>query len=195
MKNYKKGDRIKVVDEDVVGEVIEVGKNDVTILDEFGFEQSYPFQEIIPDVGFEEEITSTKDNEESIKEPKVVFDLEESKIEEKKLQDLKSTFQETPKKKKEKKKKEPLVIDLHYTQLENYDSKLERRFILQRQVNAAKRAIENARAQRENKIIIIHGKGKGVFQKALYDLFDSMNLTYYDADFQIYKLGATTVEL
>ncbi|NLN33222.1 MAG: DNA mismatch repair protein, partial [Flavobacteriaceae bacterium] len=50
---FKLGDKVKVIDDNQKGKVIKVQKNLVTILNEFGFEESFFAHELLPDLSLE----------------------------------------------------------------------------------------------------------------------------------------------
>lgn len=112
--------------------------------------------------------------------------------------DIKS--KEEPKKRsfvKEKKSKKDdfvLEVDLHIEKLvpnkrgmSNYD-------ILTLQTETAKRQIEFAIKNRMQKVVLIHGVGEGILKAELDFLLGRYDgITFHDADYQKYGLGATQV--
>ena len=196
MIRYKKGDKVKVIDDNLSGVVTKVEEDKITIETDFGFDMTYEPKELLPDVGMEEEIdfeekpTTPKPKKTVKKKPRVekVFDPRKQSTEEKKEKQVVT-------KKTKKIRKPPLEIDLHYGQLENYDRLLARNLILSRQMASLKKRVERAREHGYDRVVIIHGKGEGVLEGEIKKWLNEIGYHFYDADFQRYKLGATEVEL
>ena len=224
MIKYSVGDRVKVIDDNTHGIVQEIKGHQVIISSEDGFDETYSMNEILPDVGMEEEIQEEREEKKTLKQkPKTKTKTKTPKSDKAKttqLEDNLSDNQRELKKliednfvrnsdiyqekleqryKKEikpsKKRKGTFVLDLHYGQLENYSTQLPTQHILKRQLNAAINGIEKAKNDNFSKVILIHGKGKGVLEAEVKKYLDSQNYTHYDADFRQYKLGATEIEL
>ena len=196
MIRYKKGDKVKVIDDNLSGVVTKVEEDKITIETDFGFDMTYEPKELLPDVGMEEEIdfeekpATPKPKKTVKKKPRVekVFDPRKQSTEEKKEKQVVT-------KKTKKIRKPPLEIDLHYGQLENYDRLLARNLILSRQMASLKKRVERAREHGYDRVVIIHGKGEGVLEGEIKKWLNEIGYHFYDADFQRYKLGATEVEL
>lgn len=179
MTTFSKGDKVSVLDDDFNGVVFEVNGNEITIETEEGFMMKYASHQLIKDLE-----TSILDK--SIK----TFNLTEIKSQ-----------KETPKPRRivtEKIKGEipPPEFDLHieklaknYRSMSNYD-------ILTLQSETAKRHIEFAIRNRIPKIVFIHGVGEGILKAELdFMLGRYENITFRDADFRKYGVGATEVLL
>jgi dsDNA-specific endonuclease/ATPase MutS2 len=98
------------------------------------------------------------------------------------------------KEKKSKKDEFVLEVDLHIEKLvpskrgmNNYD-------ILNLQMETAKRQLEFAQKNRIPKVVFIHGVGEGVLKAELDFLLGRYdNISFQDANYQKYGLGATEV--
>ena len=206
MIKYKKGDRVKVIDDNTHGTVLRVSENEIIIESDFGFEETYFVHEILPDVALEEEIIEEKPK--PVKKKKLTV-AEKEKMKKAELEQLindnfaansenyRAKLEQRYKKeiKVSRKRKGTFVLDLHYGQLEEYSAQLPVQHILKRQLNAAINGIEKAANDGYAKIILVHGKGKGVLEEEIKKYLDAEGYTHYDADFRQYKLGATEVEL
>lgn len=206
MIKYKVGDKVKVIDDNTHGVILKVNEDQIIIESDFGFEESYSSSEILPDIELEEEI-----KEEKLKpvKKKKLTNKEKSVIQKEEFEQMVNTnfvqnsseyrqkLEQQYKKeiKVSKKRKGTFVLDLHYGQLENYSSQLPVQHILKRQLNAAIHGIEKASSEGFAKIILVHGKGRGVLETEIKKYLDQHHYTHYDADFRQYKLGATEVEL
>lgn len=197
MIKFRIGDQVKLIDDNSTGVVIKIDNQRITIEDEFGFEQEYDAGELLPDLDFDQEIpeetTNTKEEKEDLSSQihesiKNNFSEFKEKLEHKNSAPKKS-------KKSLKNQNNTFLLDLHYGKLEDYSAQLPVQFILKKQLNAAKSGIEKAKSQGFKKIILVHGKGKGVLETELKKWLDGEGYTHYDADFRRYKLGATEVEL
>lgn len=219
MIKYKVGDKVKVIDDNTHGTVVKVVDNSVVIESESGFDETYEFHEILPDVGLEEEIESSKPKKSTQPIQKKLLKAKAKRVVENETSEIpsedvdfeqmvndnfaknsdayRSKLEQKYKKeiKKSLKRKGTFVLDLHYGQLENYSAQLPTQHILKRQLNSAINGIEKAKNENFDKIILIHGKGQGVLETEIKKYLDLKNYTYYDADFRQYKLGATEVEL
>ena len=163
---FKTGDKVKVLDDNQVGVVVRVHQNRITVLNDYGFEETYDSSELIlieelPIADFEqfpEEIPQAKNS---------------SKISD-----------------------EPKEIDLHIGQLRDYTAGLSNYEMLQIQLDKVKSEIESARKEKRRRLIFIHGHGSGKLREELHKLLNSYaRLEFYDASFWKYKLGATEVKL
>ena len=62
------------------------------------------------------------------------------------------------------------------------------------QLETARRQLEFAIRKRIQKVVFIHGVGEGVLRTELEYLFGRYdNITFYDANYQKYGIGATEV--
>lgn len=206
MIKYKIGDKIKIIDDNAKGVILHVYENEVVIESEFGFEETYSPNEILPDVQLEDEILEVEEEKPMpVKKSSAAKKQQKNAEFEKLVNDNFAQNSEQFREKLEqryqkeikvsKKKKGTFVLDLHYGQLENFSAQLPVQHILKRQLNAAINGIEKARNEGYTKIILVHGKGKGVLETEVKKYLDTESYTYYDADFRQYKLGATEVEL
>jgi len=68
--------------------------------------------------------------------------------------------------------------------------------MLNLQLDTARGQLEFAMRKRIPKIVFIHGVGEGVLRQELETLFSRYNnVTFYDADYKTYGLGATEVRI
>ena len=66
--------------------------------------------------------------------------------------------------------------------------------MLNLQLETAKRQLEFAMRKRIQKVVFIHGVGEGVLKEELKYLFNRYdNVSFYDAEYKKYGLGATEV--
>ena len=87
-----------------------------------------------------------------------------------------------------------MEVDLHINQLVKSSRGMTNYEMLNLQLQTAKRQLEFAIHKRVQRIVFIHGVGEGVLRQELETLFRRYdNLTYYDANYQKYGLGATEV--
>ncbi len=163
---FKTGDNVKVIDDDHKGKVIRVQKNLVTILNEFGFEESFFAHELLPDLFLEI-------GKVIIQEPAV-----------------------SPKKSGVKPLSEPKEVDLHIGQLIDSFAHLSNYEMLQIQLDKVRQELDLARAEKRSRLIFIHGHGTGKLKKELLKLLSQYTkIEVYDASFRKYNGGATEVSL
>lgn len=107
--------------------------------------------------------------------------------------------QKRPRLSKKPVKKEDLIkeIDLHIHELVDDEAGLTSGDILDIQVKAFKKAMEEAILDKTKKVVFIHGVGQGVLKMKLRLILDRdyKKYQYQDASFAKYKFGATMVEL
>jgi len=165
--NFKKGDKVSFIDEDLDGEIKTVSEDVIIILDEDGFEREVSPSEIIMKSDF----------------------LQDTSIIAPKSED--SVNQE---RRKKKKNDHTEVYDLHFHEIYHTDRGLSNFDKLSMQLDYAQNKIEVAKKNRKNSIVFIHGKGAGVLKSELRSLIRKMDNCYYkDADWREFGEGATTV--
>lgn len=163
---FKRGDKIKVIDDNQKGVVIRIHKNQITILNEFGFEETFHSGELLADT--------------TLEIGKVVVE-----------QPVPAS-----KKTNKNPLSEPKEIDLHIGQLVDSFQNLTNFEMLQIQLNKVKDEIELARTEKRSRLIFIHGHGSGKLKEEMMKLLNRYTgIEIYDASFRKYKLGATEVKL
>ena len=175
---FKKGDKVSVLDEAINGVVVSVKEKQVTIETEDGFVMTF----------FVNELIKVNDSSDLINSIGRINIGEVAK--EKEIPKPRSFVKE----RKEKREISVPEFDLHIEKLvpnkrgmSNYD-------ILTLQSDTAKRHIEFAIKNRIPKIVFIHGVGEGILKAELDFLLGRYdNITFQDANYQKYGLGATEV--
>lgn len=171
----KRGQKVSFIDDDITGIVVKVEENYITIETEDGFLLEASPGELI----IHKELDVLNLHEEDFPD----F------IEEKKA---------GPKRKKPTSKRQksqpPMEVDLHAHQLTSHEKRMSSFDILNLQLDTARTRLEFAIAKRIPKVVFIHGVGEGVLRMELETLLSRYsNITFYDADFRKYGLGATEV--
>lgn len=175
---FNVGDRVAALDEDISGVVVSIKNNQIEVETTDGFLMTYFVNELINQ-------NKTSELSRFISREKVSNALKE------KSEPLKRNF---TKEKKSKKDDFVLEVDLHIEKLvpskrgmNNYD-------ILNLQMETAKRQLEFAQKNRMPRVVFIHGVGEGVLKAELDFLLGRYdNITFQDANYQKYGLGATEV--
>lgn len=92
---------------------------------------------------------------------------------------------------------DPVVVDLHASELLETTAGLSPSDILNHQLDVFRKTLKDYEKQRGTKIVFIHGKGEGVLRKALVNelQYRYKSYTYQDASFQEYGYGATQVTI
>lgn len=172
---FKKGDKVSVLDDNITGVVDEVSPTQISVLTEDDFILQFSPHELIK-----------LDNE------KLTISSQEvqNSVAEKETQKRK---QPTKTKRKEK-EIPPMEVDLHIHQLVSKTKGLTNHDMLTLQLETARRQLEFAIRKRIQKVVFIHGVGEGVLRTELEYLFGRYdNITFYDANYQKYGIGATEV--
>ena len=97
----------------------------------------------------------------------------------------------------QRKEGEPLVVDLHASELLETTAGMSPTDILNYQLDTFRNTLKQYEKQKGMKIIFIHGKGEGVLRKALVNelQYRYKAYTYQDASFREYGYGATQVTI
>ena len=173
------GDEVSVLDDSFSGKVKGFRKDKIVIETQEGFELDFDEKELIK-----------ISNPAQLKSLFTSHGFTQADIKAKELPVKRSFVKE----KKSKKDDFVLEVDLHIEKLvpnkrgmSNYD-------ILTLQSETAKRQIEFAIKNRMPKVVLIHGVGEGVLKAELDFLLGRYEgVTFRDADYQKYGLGATEV--
>lgn len=175
---FTKGDKISVLDDAINGKVLKVNGKTITVETEDGFELDFEEKELILIEPSGELLNSiAKTNFSEIAKQKEI-----------------PKPRSFVKEKKSNKDEFVLEIDLHIEKLvpnkrgmSNYD-------ILNIQTETVKRQMDFALRNRIPKVVFIHGVGEGVLKSELDFLLGRYeNVTFQDANYQKYGLGATEV--
>ncbi len=173
-----KGDKVSVLDEAIEGVVVSVQNNEVLIETTDGFLMTYFVNELI------------KYNNTNALNSFISSDKSHKALHDKK-EPIKRSF---VKEKKSKKDEFVLEIDLHIEKLVPNKKGLSNYDILTIQIDTAKRQLEFAISKRMPKVVFIHGVGEGVLKAELDFLLGRYeNVSFQDANYQKYGLGATEV--
>lgn len=170
----KKGDYVEVIDEPISGKVLKVNGKKVTIIDNDNFELEFDVDDLIV-------VKSSFD---------VRYHEVSSVISEKELPKKRKTFVSSKKERFQPK----MEIDLHVHQLVPNYKHMSNHDILTLQLETAERQLKFAIEKRIQKLVFIHGVGEGVLRTELEYMFSRYdNISFYDADYSKYGLGATEI--
>lgn len=175
---FKAGDEVTVLDDSFNGRVKGYRKGRVVIETAEGFELDFEERELV-------KITNAGELKSFISSQSLGA-VHKDKQEPKKRSFIKE--------KRSRKNEVVLEVDLHIEKLvpnkrgmSNYD-------ILTLQSETAKRQLDFAIKNRIPKVVLIHGVGEGVLKAELYFLLGRYDgITFQNADYQKYGLGATEV--
>lgn len=176
--NFKIGDSVMVIDEDLFGEITQINKDIITIETKDGFSLNFSSSELIKnkvDQNLKKEFFSETTIDSVISEKESVKKNSKRRIK------PKERYQPT------------MEVDLHINQLVKSSKGMSNHDMLTLQLETAKRQLEFAIRKRIQKIVFIHGVGEGILKVELEYLFGRYNVKFYDANYQKYGLGATEV--
>ncbi|MET3730973.1 hypothetical protein [Moheibacter stercoris] len=163
---FKKGDRIRVIDDNQKGQILKIQADTIIVLNEFGFEEEFSPSELILDESFQVEKVEISPDDISTKKQKKLA-----------LSEVKE-------------------IDLHIGQLVDSFANMSNYEMLQIQMRKVEEEILLARTEGRSKLIFIHGHGSGKLKEEMMKLLTRFSgLEIYDASFRKYKLGATEVKV
>lgn len=169
--NIKVGDQVSFLDESGTAQVLEIRGQSALLLTEDGFEIEYPINKLV------------------LRPKELSITLLSKPL------NVKDAFVKTTSSAK-KHKPDYLEVDLHLHELvENYTG-FTKSDVLNFQLNHAKKHFFKAKKAGIKKIIFIHGVGEGILKQELRKMLSSFDgVTFYDADYSKYGLGATAVEI
>lgn len=178
--NFRLGDYVLVLDEDLSGIIKKIKENTITI-------------ETIEDcflLDFQSDELVKSKLDDSLKHELFMHSSIHSVVSEK----------EQPTKRKQAKVKTKdrfeatMEVDLHVNKLMKSSKGVSNFDMLNLQLDTAKRQLDFAIAKRIPKVVFIHGVGEGVLKVELEYLFGRYdNIKFYEANYQKYGLGATEV--
>ncbi|MGJ8550456.1 Smr/MutS family protein [Winogradskyella wichelsiae] len=177
---FKRGDNVETIDDNISGIVTKIFENKVTVEDTDGFELQFEARELmLMASGNSLESAVYNTDFEAVKREK------ESK-KRKSAPTVKSKERHAPK----------FEVDLHIHHLTKSSNRMSNYEMLNLQLDTARGQLEFAMRKRIPKIVFIHGVGEGVLRQELETLFSRYNnVRFYDADYKIYGLGATEVQI
>ena len=178
VQKFEIGDKVAVLDDDISGVVIKVQNNEISVETTDNFVMTFFVNELVK-INNSNELSGFFSTQSL---GSVLKDKEEPK---------KRSF---VKEKRSRKDEFVLEVDLHIEKLvpskrgmSNYD-------ILTLQMETAKRQLDFAIKNRMPKVVFIHGVGEGVLKAELdFMLGRYDNISFQDANYQKYGLGATEV--
>ena len=174
MNRFNVGDKVEVIDETINGLVTHVNSDVIKIETEDGFEIAYKATQLVKISGQIQ-----------------VSNYDVAKIKHEKLASKKRKVNRVKPKERNMPKME---VDLHIHQLTDTTRGMNNFDMLNIQLETAKRQLEFAIRKRIQKVVFIHGVGEGVLKEELKYLFNKYdNVTFYDAEYKKYGLGATEV--
>lgn len=177
--DFKIGDSVLVLDEDMSGIIKNITGNIITIESEDGFDLEFSESELIKT----NSSTTLKHEAFSNTSAKEVLSEKESG-KKKRSVGIKPKERTQP----------TMEVDLHIHQLTNSVKGMANHDMLTLQLDTAKRQLEFAIRKRIQRVVFIHGVGEGVLKLELEYLFGRYNnVKFYEANLQKYGLGATEV--
>ncbi|WP_224484792.1 Smr/MutS family protein [Robertkochia aurantiaca] len=170
---FKPGTYVSLIDEAISGKVVRIADGQLEIETEEGFLIRVSPDEVIAEEG----------------------SLEVTNIEAFRAFKEKNKHRPKPKRSvKQDRSAPPMEVDLHIDKLTESTRGMEKIDMLNLQIDTAKRKLEFAIASNIRRVVFIHGVGEGVLRQELEYLFGRYdNVSYYDADYRKYGMGATEV--
>jgi dsDNA-specific endonuclease/ATPase MutS2 len=178
MSNFKIGDQVSVLDDDMDGIVSAIDGQQITIETTDGFTMTYFVNQLVKNLNSSELSRSIESfNSQKIKEQKEV-----------------PLKHKQPVSVRQKGEIPPPEFDLHIEKLVKNHKILSNYQILTLQIETAQRHVEFALRNRIPKIVFIHGVGEGILKADLDAMLSRYEqITFQDANYQKYGSGATEV--
>lgn len=167
----KIGDKVKLLDEEGIFTVKNFIGNKAVLIDSYGFEVTHLLINLIAYDKYANMYTEVTD-----------FNAKKEDVTSKKTNNVaKEIIQER-------------IIDLHIGNIVDSFKNMMPHQMLEKQINKAMEEIKSAKKDKVKKLILIHGKGKGVLKKEIYKILNSMNdIEYFEADIIKYRFGAVEI--
>lgn len=167
----KIGEKVKLLDEEGIFTIKNFIGNKAVLLDSYGFEVTHSLNNLIAYDKYASMYTEVTD-----------FNAKKEDVTFKKTNNLKKeTIQER-------------IIDLHIGNIVDSFKNMMPHQMLEKQIKKAMEEIKSAKKDKVKKLILIHGKGKGVLKKEIYKILNSMNdIEYFEADIIKYRFGAVEI--
>lgn len=167
----KIGDKVKLLDEEGIFTIKNFIGNKAVLLDSYGFEVTHSLNNLIAYDKYASMYTEVTD-----------FNAKKEDVTSKKTNNVaKDTIQER-------------IIDLHIGNIVDSFKNMMPHQMLEKQINKAIEEIKSAKKDKVKKLILIHGKGKGVLKKEIYKILNSMDdIEYFEADIIKYRFGAVEI--
>lgn len=172
------GCKVLVKDTVVKGVVTKIHQNKVWVLDQDGFEIAYLVEQLIIIEVEQSELSKFSDINHQLLQQKAT---------------LKEKSKTSLKKSKQEKYGVVMEVDLHIEKLVKSTKGLSNADILIKQIDTAIFKIEYAQKNRIPKMVFIHGVGEGVLKDELYRVLRRYAVSWTDASYQKYGLGATEI--
>jgi dsDNA-specific endonuclease/ATPase MutS2 len=178
MESFKVNDRVSVLDDAIDGVVVSVKNDEITIETTDGFMMTFFVKELIKTNGTSD-LGSLIKSDTLYNKNVDIFPIKNNSA---------------PKFKSDNQERPIPEFDLHIEKLVKSKGGMTNYDILTLQSDTAKRHIEFAIKNRIPKIVFIHGVGEGVLKAELdFMLGRYENISFQDANYQKYGLGATEV--
>lgn len=175
--DFKLGDEVSVLDEDLAGVVKKISGKTVIIETTDGFAMEFNETELIK--------LNASESDYSLSD----FSTSEI-VKEKQQSNKKKPLKFSPKKQAQR----ALEVDLHIDKLVDSTKGLTNFDMLNIQMDSAKGQLEFAIRKKIQRVVFIHGVGEGVLKMELESLFRRYDrVKYYEADPRKYGIGATEV--
>ena len=176
MMDFKKGDYVSVLDDDIKGHITKVEGSTVIVETTDGFDMEFSVKDIIKEQPLDGSIFEHIDAS--------------SVIEEKESHQKRRSVKVKPK----ERNLPAMEVDLHIHQITTSNKRMNNHDMLTLQLDTARHKLEYAIKNRIQKVVFIHGVGEGVLKMELDYLFGRYDdIKFYAADYQKYGLGATEV--
>jgi len=175
MPEYKINQKVKMIDEVFEGVVVEVQQSYVTVRDTNGFDFEIEKNKLIP-----------VEHDEIMQKAYSQHIINKDAIQIERKHNVTNPQLGVP-------QRGVLEVDLHIEQLTQSIGHVSKTESLPKQLAHATKTLDLFLRSGYSKVVFIHGVGEGKLKSALHQLFRKYPVTWYDADFRKYGIGATEV--
>ena len=194
MREIRKGDRVKFLNDVGEGVVLEIKGTHAVVEDEDGFDREYPLKDLISVGGKVEEAEMYGNKLPDLSE---ILARDMSEERQKKIQEVFDVKYANARATNQKRRGEYMEVDLHFHELVDDISGLKDRTKLDIQLNHFERMMRIAAEQKIKRIVFIHGVGQGVLRHQIRSRLEMYypECTVRDANPREYGAGATEIFL
>lgn len=173
--SFRVGQRVGFLYEKGYGTILSIEGQAAKVLDETGFDRTFPFQELVvihSEKYADDDIIISKED----LEPEQNFRIVQERTGVKKPQTV-------------------WEIDLHIEEILESTQGMTNTEIMMKQMKEFRATFKNAKSKSIHKLIVIHGVGEGVLKNEIRSYLALQDqIEVYDADFSEYGKGATAIE-
>jgi hypothetical protein len=192
---FKKGDRVRFLNDSGEGKILSFPKPDMALVeDETGFAYEHPISELVSVVNSRHEMYSYNTVQPQLR------DLLDRNIDKEAVRRADKDFKVLYKNRdasSERRKGEWMEVDLHIHELLDRHESMSNSEIIAVQLEHFERMLRSAELKKVSRVVFIHGVGQGVLRGEIRKMLNQYypHCEFLDAPYHVYGYGATEVRI